>query len=272
MKYQVRKGCFETNSSSMNSIAITKKNANVRMTKEEIRAEYRLDSYLAKERAKDLGKEVLEITVYGRNNFGRSPFTVISSFKEKLIYAIAEYCGTNYTVQSYVDAENIFNEMFVPLLIRLTGCDEVEYAEDKRDCFAIYSDVNDEYLDEVEEVDYHDLILIGSEEINSIPKDDRIFDCYKNVAKNGRPIEEAYFDVPDYGSIDRQSDGLLRRFLADNNLSLEEYLVRKDVVVVVDGDEYCELKKLIDCGMIEKDSIVLMCPDRGWLADKEMAS
>lgn len=272
MKYQIRKGCFETNSSSMHSLVMTKKNSNVCMTQEEIRAEYYLDASWMKERIKKIGKEVLHIGVYGGNDFGRSPFTVLSSFREKLLYAIAEYCGTNYTVQSYIDSENLFNEMFVPLLIRLTGCDEVEYTEDKRDCFAIYSDVNNEHLDEVEEVDYQDLVLIGSEEINSIPKNDRIFDCYKNVAKNGRPIEEAYFDVPDYGSIDHQSDGLLKRFLVDNNLSLEEYLVRKDVVVVIDGDEYCELGKLIDCGMIDKDSIALICPDRGWLADKETVS
>lgn len=265
MKYQIRKGCFETNSSSMHSLVMTKKNPNVRMTKEEIRAEYYLDASWMKERVKKVGKEILHIDVYGGNDFGRSPFTVLSSFSEKLLYAIAEYCGSNYTIQSYVEAEKRFNEMFVPLLVRLTGCDEVEYKENHSNCFAIYSDVGGDYFDEVEEVDYHDLVVIGSDEINSIPKDDRIFGCYKNVAENGRPIEEAYFEVPDYGSVDHQSSGLLRRFLADNNLSLEDYLVRKDVVVVIDGDEYCELGKLIDCGMIDKDSIALICPDRGWL-------
>lgn len=270
MKYQIRKGCFETDSSSMHSLVMTKKNSNVRMTREEIRAEYHLDASWMKERVKKVGKEILHIDVYGGNDFDRSPFTVLSSFSEKLLYAIAEYCGSNYTIQSYIDAENLFNEMFVPLLIRLTGCDEVEYKENHSNCFAIYSDVGGDYLDEVEEVDYPDLVIAGYED--DIPKDDKILGVYKNVAGNGRPIEEAYFDVPDYGSIDHQSSGLLRRFLADNNLSLEDYLVRKDVVVVIDGDEYCELRKLIDCGMIDKDSIALMCPDRGWIADKEMVS
>lgn len=272
MKYQIRKDCFETDSSSMHSLVITKKNSNVRMTREEIRAEYYLDASWMKERIKKVGKEIVHIDVYGGNDFDRSPFTVLSSFSEKLLYAIAEYCGSNYTIQSYVEAEKRFNEMFVPLLIRLTGCDEVKFDKIRHDCFVIYSDVDGEYLDEVEEVDYQDIVLIGSDEINSIPKCDRIFDYYKNVARNGRKIEEAYFDVPEYGSIDHQSSGLLRRFIVDNNLSLEDYLVRKDVVVVIDGDEYRELGKLIDCGMIDKDTIVLMCPDRGWLADKEMAS
>lgn len=261
MKYQIRKGCFETNSSSMHSLVMTKKNSNVRMTREEIRAEYYLDAPWMKERIKKVGKEVLHIDAYGGNDFDRSPFTVLSSFREKLLYAIAEYCGSNYTIQSYVEAEKRFNEMFVPLLIRLTGCDEVEYCKTSRDCFAIYSDVGGEYLDEVEEVDYPDLIVAGYED--DIPEDDKIFGAYKNVAENGRPIEEVYFKVPDYGSVDHQSSGLLRRFLADNNLSLEDYLVRKDVCVVIDGDEYCELGKLIDCGMIDKDSIVLIYPNRG---------
>lgn len=270
MKYQIRKSVWESNSSSMHSLVVTKKNSNVRMTREEIRAEYYLDASWMKERVKKVGKEILHIDVYGGNDFDRSPFTVLSSFSEKLLYAIAEYCGSNYTIQSYVEAEKRFNEMFVPLLIRLTGCDEVEYCKTSRHCFAIYSDVGGEYLDEVEEVDYPDLIVAGYKD--DIPQDDKIFGVYKNVAENGRPIEKAYFNVPDYGSIDHQSSGLLRRFLVDNNLSLEDYLVRKDVVVVIDGDEYCELGKLIDCGMINKDTIVLMCPDRGWLSDKEMAS
>lgn len=270
MKYQIRKSVWESNSSSMHSLVVTKKNSNVRMTREEIRAEYYLDESWMKERVKKVGKEILHIDVCGGNDFDRSPFTVLSSFSEKLLYAIAEYCGSNHTIQSYIEAEERFNEMFVPLLIRLTGCDEVEYCKTITTSFAIYSDVGGEYMDEVEEVGYPDLVVAGYKD--DIPKDDKIFGVYKNVAENGRPIEEAYFDVPDYGSIDHQSSGLLRRFLADNNLSLEDYLVRKDVCVVTDGDEYCELGKLIDCGMIDKDSIALMCPDRGWIADKEAVS
>ena len=53
---------------------------------------------------------------------------------------------------------------------------------------------------------------------------------------------------------------LLKCFLRDKNISLEDYLVRKDIVVIIDGDEYCELDKLIDCGLIDKDSIVLRYP------------
>lgn len=268
MKYQVRKGCFESNSSSMHSLVVTKKNSNVRMTQEEIRDEFYLNEDWYKERHKNDEKEIVKIYPFD-NDFGRSPFTVLTTFSDKLAYAVAEYCGDNYRMESYLQAEKTFDEIFVPLLVRLIGCDEVKWDKWDDRHFAIYSG-SGEYFDEVEEVDYPDLVIAGYED--DIPKDDKIFGVYKNVAENGRPIEEAYFDVPDYGSIDHQSSGLLRRFLADNNLSLEDYLVRKDVYVVIDGDEYCELGKLIDCGMIDKDSIALMCPDRGWLADKERTS
>ena len=266
MKYQIRKSVWESNSSSMHSLVVTKKNENIRMTQAEIRKEFYLDEEWYKKRHKNDEKEVVEIDPW-ENDFGRSPFSVLSSFRDKLAYAVAEYCGDNYRIESYLQAEKTFDEIFAPLLVRLIGCDEVKWNKWDDRHFAIYSG-GGEYFDEVEEVDYHDLILIGSDEINSIPKDDRIFNCYKNVAKNGKPIEDAWFDVPDFGSIDYQSSGLLRRFLADNNLSLEDYLVRKDVCVVIDGDEVCELGNLIRCGLIDKDSIVLIYPNRRWFIDK----
>ena len=253
MKYQVRKSVWETNSSSMHSCAITKKNANVRMTREEIRHEFYLDEDWYREHHKNDKKEVIKIDPWD-NEFGRSPFNVLVTFRDKLAYAIAEYCGGNYTIQSYIDAGIRFNETFVPLLIRLTGCDEVEYGKEHCATFAIYSDVGGDYLDEVEEVDYQDLVLAGVDD--DISKDDKIFGVYKNVAENGRPIEEAYFDVPDYGSIDHQSKGLLTGFLKSNNLSLEDYLTRKDIVVIITGDEYSTFSNMILCGLIDVNNIV----------------
>ena len=249
MKYQVRKGCFETNSSSMHSLIVTKNNENVRMTQEEIRAEYYLDEPWFKKRTEKNGKEIVEINTYGENHFGRSPFQILTSFSDKLLYAIAEYCGGNYGVKSYIESEKKFDEVFVPLLIKLIGCDEIEYDETNTESFDVYADVGGEYLDEVEEVPYEKLVH----------RDDWKHGepYYESHDVDGRPIEKVYFDVPNFGSIDHQSSGLLRGFLEDNNLSLEDFLVRKDVVVVIDGDEYCEFDKFIECGLIEKDSIVL---------------
>ena len=258
MKYQIRKGCFETNSSSSHSLIVTKKNSNIRMTQEEIRHEFYLDAPWHKERHKNDEKEVVKIDPWD-NEFGRSPFNVLVTFRDKLAYAIAEYCGGNYTIQSYIDAGIRFNETFVPLLIRLTGCDEVEYGKEHCATFAIYSDIGGEYIDEVEEVDYPDLIVAGYKD--NIPKDDKILGVYKNVAGNGRPIEEAYFDVPDYGSIDHQSKGLLTSFLKSNNLSLEDYLVRKDIITIITGDEFSTFTDMVTCGLIDVNNIVIQYPN-----------
>lgn len=261
MKYQVRKSCFESNSSSMHSLIITKKNSNVRMTQEEIRDEFYLDEDWYKEQHKNDEEEIVKIDPWD-NEFGRSSFNVLVTFGDKLAYAVAEYCGNNYSIKSYLESEKVFDEMFKPLLIKLIGCDDVEWDKWDDRYFIIYSNSGD-YFDEVEEVDHSELLLIGSDEINSIKKEDRIYDIYKNVSKDGRKIEEAWFDVPDFGTIDHASSGLLKRFLKDNNLSLEDYLVRKDVVVIITGDEYSTLSDMFKCGLINKDSIVLQFPKKG---------
>ena len=263
MKYQIRKSVWESNSSSMHTLVVTKKNNNIRMTQEEIRDEFYLNKEWYKERHKDDEKEIVEIDPWD-NDYGRSPFTVLSSFRDKLSYAIAEYCGNNYSrIESYIKSEKVFNDVFNPLLINLIGCDEIEYGKNDYRRFEIYSDVGGEYLDEVEQVPYENLIYVEKENRDDISDDELVAGMYKNISKDGRPIEEAWFYVPDFGSIDHQSWGLLKGFLESNNLTLEDYLVRKDVVVVIDGDEYCELDKLIDCGLIKKDSIVLRYPKHG---------
>lgn len=260
MKYQIRKGCFETNSSSAHSLIVTKKNSNVRMTQEEIRDEFYLNEDWYKNRHKNDEKEIVEIDPWN-NEFGRSPFTVLTTFRDKLSYAVAEYCGNNYSIKSYLKADDTFDEVFAPLLARLIGCDEVKWGKTDYRHFEVYADGGD-YLDEVEEVPYERLVYVDNPEKEGLTEDDLVGRCYRNTDKDGREIEDAWFDVSDYGSIDHQSAGLLRGFLKTNNLTLEDFLVRKDVVLVVDGDEYCELENLIDCGLISKDSIVLRFPKR----------
>lgn len=261
MKYQIRKSCFETNSSSMHSLVVTKKNSNIRMTQKEIRDEFYLNDPWYKERHKNDEKEIVKIDLWD-NEFGRSPFNVLVTFKDKLAYAVAEYCGNNYSIESYVKSEKTFDEMFRPLLIRLIGCDEIEWDRWDDRPFEIYVGGGDN-LDEVEQVPYGKLIYVDKDERKDLSEDALIRGRYKNVDTDGRPIEEAWFDVPEFGEIDHQSSGLLKRFLKDNNLSLEDYLVRKDVVVIITGDEYSTLSDMFECGLINKDSIVLQFPQEG---------
>lgn len=262
MKFQIRQKCYETNSSSMHSLVVTKKNSNVRMTQKEIRDEFYLDEDWYKEHHKNDEEEIVKIDPWD-NEFGRSPFNVLITFRDKLAYAVAEYCGNNYSIKSYIKGENVFDEIFKPLLIRLIGCDDVEWDRWDDRHFEIYSDGNTEYFDEVEEVPYDKLIYVDKNERKDLSDDNLVGGMYKNVDIDGRPIEEARFDVPKFGEIDHQSAGLLKRFLKDNNLSLEDYLVRKDVVVIITGDEYSTLSDMFKCGLINKDSIVLQFPQSG---------
>lgn len=261
MKYQIRKGCFESNSSSMHSLVVTKKNSNIRMTQEEIRDEFYLDEDWYKEQHKNDDEEIVKIDPWD-NEFGRSPFSVLATFSDKLAYAVAEYCGNNYSMKSYTEAENTFDEVFRELLERLIGCDEIEWDKWDDRHFIVYSNDKAEYFHEFEQVPYEKTIYVDNSEREGLDKDDLIRGYYKKVDVDGKPIEEAWFDVPQFGSIDHQSKGMLKNFLKNNNITLEDYLVRKDIIVVVDGDEYCELDNLIDCGLINKDSIVLRFPKR----------
>ena len=261
MKYQIRKSVWESNSSSMHSLIVTKKNSNVRMTQEEIRDEFYLNEDWYKERHKNNEKEIVKIDPWD-NEFGRSPFNVLVTFIDKLAYAVAEYCGNNYSIESYIKGEKTFDEMFKPLLIRLIGCDDIEWDRWDDRPFEIYVGGGDN-LDEVEEVPYQKLVYIDKDERKDLSEDDLVRGMYKNVDIDGRPIEEAWFDIPKFGSIDHASSGLLKRFLKDNNLSLEDYLVRKDVVVVITGDEFSTLSDMFECGLINKDSIVLQFPKKG---------
>lgn len=229
------------------------------MTQEEIRDEFYLNEDWYTERHKNDEEEVVKIDPWD-NEFGRSPFNVLVTFKDKLAYAVAEYCGNNYSIKSYVKGEKTFDEVFRPLLIRLIGCDDIEWDRWDDRPFEIYVDGGDN-LDEVEEVPYDKLIYVDKSERKDLSEDNLIRGRYKNVDIDGRLIEEAWFDVPKFGEIDHQSMGLLKRFLKDNNLSLEDYLVRKDIITVITGDEFSTFTDMVTCGLIDVNNIVTQYPN-----------
>lgn len=260
MKYQIRKSVWESNSSSMHSLVVTKKNSNVRMTQEEIRDEFYLNDPWYIERHKDDEKEIVKIDPWD-NEFGRSPFNVLVTFIDKLAYAVAEYCGNNYSMKSYTEAENTFDEVFRELLERLIGCDEIEWDKWDDRHFIVYSNDKAEYFHEFEQVPYEKTIYVNNPEREGLDEDDLIRGHYKKVDVDGKPIEDAWFDVPNFGEIDHQSMGLLKRFLKDNNLSLEDYLVRKDIITVITGDEFSTFTDMVTCGLIDVNNIVTQYPN-----------
>ena len=262
MKFQIRQKCYETNSSSMHSCVMTKKNKDVRMTQDEVRDEFYLNEDWYKAQHKNDEQEIVKLYFY-HNEFDRSPFEVLFSFRDKLAYAVAEYCGGNYSMESYLKAEDTFDEIFKPLLIRLIGCDEIEWDNwDYSHHFIVYSNNEAEYFDEFEEVPYEKMIYIReSIKDRKISENDVVDNYYTNIDIDGKHIEDAYFDVPDFGYIDHESCGRLRKFLEINNLSLEDFLTRKDILVVIDGDEYQIFNNMVDCELIDIDNIESQYPD-----------
>ena len=48
--------------------------------------------------------------------------------------------------------------------------------------------------------------------------------------------EDTYYP---YGYVDHQSEGLLQKFLSEENVTLEDFIFTPKYIVVIDGDEYC---------------------------------
>ena len=91
MKCQIRLRSWETNSSSAHSLLIMKKRQV--MTQKEIREEYYLDEDWNKDRSNILQLD-RDCEEYGRG------FNVLTSFRDKLSYALASMCGSCYSRQS----------------------------------------------------------------------------------------------------------------------------------------------------------------------------
>lgn len=248
MKMQIRTGMFETNSSSMHSLLIMKKHQV--MTQKEIREEYYLDEDWNKDRSNILQLD-RDCEEYGRG------FNVLTSFRDKLSYALASVCGSCYSLKSYIRGGDTFHEVFEPLLKKLVGVDKVEMYWDSEN-FHVYSDSVTDDLEQdyttYEEVPYED--LIHNENWNKEGHEDE--DYYEEICRSGRKQEEIWLEVPKFGSIDHQSVGLFQRFLEKYNITLEDYLIRKDIIVIVNGDEDNVLGHMMDCNLLNKEGIQIM--------------
>lgn len=251
MKMQIRTGMFETNSSSAHSLLIMKKRQT--MTQQEIRDEYYLDEDWHKD-------NVLRLDSYD-NEFGRS-FNVLTSFRDKLSYALASMCGSCYSLKSYIRGGDTFHEVFEPLLKKLVGVDKVELHWDSEN-FHVYSDSVTDDLEQdyttYEEVPYED--LIHNKNWNKEGHEDE--DYYEEICRSGRKQEKIWLEVPEFGSVDHQSAGLFQRFLEKYNFTLEDYLIRKDIIVIIDGDEYYLFDTMVDAGIVDKNAIQIKYPETG---------
>ena len=230
MKKQIRRNVFETNSSSMHSLVIMKRN-------DVYTADEFLDGiYLHKD--KETGEPSCIWEPWSNDmEFGRSPFRPLGTFKMKWLYACASLVK-EYNDETYKELENIAFK-YVPGLkkIRLPITSE---SVANRDSDQWHKD--DKYIQkygktEKELVEF----LLEKEE-----KFGMKLDYWES--SNGW----WHYDFPFTGYVD---EDVLSGFLSKENISLEEFLINKKYVVIQDGDEYCYWIHMKKTGLVNMDKI-----------------
>jgi len=233
MKRVIRNNCFETNSSSQHSIVVTNKDEYV--TTEELMGDGKEKVYVGK-----TGDLYLWQIEYG---YGRTPFHLLTTFEDKLKYAMCEFLGRMYSDDPEFD--EIYEEFLTIAWEMIPGFTHFGIREKEID---LYLDKNG----------------------HTIPHKKLKYKCwdgenercrYTYTDEDGKEYEavfdeENYLATPDIGMIDHQSAGLLKAFLKDRGVSLKEFLTNKKYIVVVDGDEYCEWDNILTSGIFDASNIV----------------
>ena len=228
MKRQIRRSVFETNSSSMHSLVIMKKNE--RYTPEEISR----DIYLYKD--KETGEKCIWEPYEYNMNFGRSPFKALGTFKSKWLYACASLVY-EYNDDTYKELLAIALK-YVPGLKKIKlptiGCTipNIDNKDGKTEEQLIKYLTDKEKEWQIGEIDY-----------------------WETSSGYWR------FSKPYTGSVD---ENILSGFLKKEGITIEEYLTNKKYVVIQDGDEYCEYKNMKETGLINMDAIDHEYPEKDY--------
>lgn len=216
MKYTIRDGCFETNSSSMHSIVVSTLAGDSRLG----------DFYVSPQ-------ENLVSTYSSDLSFDRSPFSVLSSMIDKACYAIASYRDDEEMVDTIngtvteklghaIKIPHDSREKFRNPETKEEYCRyQVEWVSDPEDPSKEYPILRENYREEGEE---------------PIPLE---------------WMEEEYVDA----YVDHQSRGLLQGFLKDNNVSIKDFITKSRYIVIIDGDEICAWSDAKKSGIIDLSKI-----------------
>lgn len=240
VKTVIRENCFETNSSSEHVIAITKNDSHItpeELTTSEINGEYNCNYvYLGK------GKLWLYDIEYG---YGRA-FDILTTFVDKLQYAMCEYLGDLYgDEQKFADMMDVFNAIAKDVI---PGFKEFDIRKIEKD---IYLDTNGNEIQ-------HNRLKYQFGEYDS---NHNWVDHYTYVDTDGNEKEaildeNSVLEVEDIGLIDHQSVGMLTNFIKNKGITLKEFLTNKKYVIITDSDETCNWPKLKQSGMFDLNTIV----------------
>ena len=240
-KKVIRGNVFETNSSSQHACCVTTNDTHV--THEELMGDEYTDETLW---IHDDGRLYLYDVAEG---FGRWPFKILTSFRDKLKYALCEYLGGFYGDEpEYERTLEWIKGIVKEVVPEFTDFDM------RKKCIGIYYDEDGNILTH-DKLDYSRYDEETGESVY----------IYKD--ENGNDVE-ATFDwnhvkkVFDIGSIDHQSVGLLRGFLEKKGIDLKEFLTNKRFLVVIDGDEYNDLNRYIKSGIIDMKFVQEIYPKR----------
>lgn len=223
MKRQIRRGVFESNSSSQHSLVVMKND----------------DHYTAQEILKGLYIQKDGVWDVCGLDFGREPFRALGTFKMKWLYACASLVE-EYNDDAYKELEALAFK-YVPGLKRIelpmtTTCIINKDLEENKDY---------EYGKTEEELNKY---LEQKEKNWGIETIEYWEDRHGNFC----------FSIPYTGQTD---EPFLQRFLEHEKLSLEEYLTNRKYIIIQDGDEYCYWQDMKNAGLVNSDAIDHEYPD-----------
>ena len=231
MKIQIRSNVFETNSSSMHSLVVTK--TNEKYSDNEIMSGIWLTTdYDTKEKncVWNIHDDELE--------FGRYPFRILGSFKDKWLYACASLVE-QYNDGTYLELVRIAKK-YIP------GLKTIKLP------LTIHSFPNKDSSNFTSNNTYS--MSYGkteSELIEFLSHEQERLGCSIGYYLSSDGSKWIY-KIPYIGYVD---DNVLTKFLKMENITLEEFLINKKYIVIQDGDEYCDFVKAKKTGLINLDFI-----------------
>lgn len=257
MKYTVRKNCFETNSSSMHSIVITKNKDSLETidAENDLYEDSRYHYYI----------EYTEDEL----SFGRYPFNLLTTWDEKLAYYLASYCSV-YVANGYdfedkyakaIETKKMLEDIVKKHIVNLPNnltTDDISF-EIKLPTTELIQYKNPftgeliapKYLTFWTEDENGDRQYTKHPKFKNI---DGKFEFAEEAHDNDstKPWTKEYYN---FGDVDHQSYGRLQNFLG-NKIAAEEFIFSPKYIVVIDGDEYEEFDKLRASGIFDNAYIL----------------